>query len=390
MITLALLGAVLGAEPPALEGLVEGNSRFAYAFYTHVPKPEENLVVSPYGISECFAMVYAGARGATAEAMASSFHFGEDPEALLVPFGALHDAMNTASHGEGSTLWVADSLWTSASCPVRAAYSDMIAEQLGGEVFKVNFADVSKVTSKMDAWVNRETSGLIPKAPGKVTPQDVVSLMNVVYFKADWANRFKTQATRKQPFTLIDGSTADVDTMHQTGQFKYAKLDGFEVLELPYRTGRISMVLLLPEKGASLAALEKTLTQERVERWLAALSTKETAVALPRFSLKSSLDLSRILQDMGLRGVFGGGDFSGMFASGSPGITEAVQNAVIQVDETGTEAAAVTKVTLGRSLRRPAASFRADRPFMFLIRDNELGSLYFMGRVTDPRAPASS
>ena len=379
LMTALLLSATCAAEPPSIDSVVTANSTFAIDFFKRLPKPEANVIMSPFGISECFAMVYAGAGGDTAQSMANVFRFSGTSNETLTSFGILHDAATT------ETLRIADSVWTTAAMPVRVSYTESIEDRLGGQSFEVDFADVAKVTKQMDAWVQHETRGLIPKAPGIVAPSDVLSLMNVVSFKADWASAFTKKATIQQPFSLLDGTKADVEMMHQTGQFKYANLELLEVLELPYSTGRISMVLLLPQKGVSLEALEKTLSVERIKEWIAALSMKETAVAMPKFTVMSELDLMPILHGMGMKGS----DFSGIFTSGSAPISRAIQNAVVIVDETGTEAAAVTKVTLTRSLRRPAASFGANRPFVFLLRDTELGSIYFMGRVTDPRDRAS-
>ena len=175
--------------------------------------------------------------------------------------------------------------------------------------------------------------------------------------------------------------------MRKTAKFNYAKANGLQLLEMPYKGNRVSMIVLLPEQGKSLADLEQSLTVENLAAWTGMLSNQRVAVSFPRFKVKSSLDLSQVFQSMGMSpSVFRAPNLSGMTSLRNLEISGALQEAVIIVDEVGTKAAAATAIGIdSRSLPPRAEVFNANRPFMFLLRDKDLGTIFFMGRVMDPR-----
>ena len=221
-----------------------------------------------------------------------------------------------------------------------------------------------------------------------------------IYFKGDWKQKFKTADTKTKPFYLASGKTVDVPLMFQKGDFRYGGVAGLEIIDLPYgRDKHLSMIVLLPDKQSDssvqnagevringLVDLERKLSAKTLERWLATLETAEVAVLLPKFKMTSAFSLQSVLSAMGMGSAFtGAADFSGM--SDRPlQIDSVLHQAYVDVNESGTEAAAATYVGLAFISAKINPVFRADRPFLFLIRDNRTGAILFLGRMLNPAA----
>ena len=214
-------------------------------------------------------------------------------------------------------------------------------------------------------------------------------LVNAIYFKGKWTHQFKENATREAPFFLAGVGNADTaKLMHQTANFNYAETDGLQMLELSYAGNDVSMVVLLPRQMDGLKALEESLNEKQLNGWIAQLRSREVNVFLPKFKLTQQFSLSHTLAGMGMTDAFSANaNFSGMDGMRDLYISAVVHKAFVDVDEKGTEAAAATGVAISAlAMRRPqpVPTFRADHPFLFLIRDTHSGSILFIGRVTNP------
>jgi serpin B len=211
-------------------------------------------------------------------------------------------------------------------------------------------------------------------------------LTNAVYFKGDWAAQFDPQSTKDAPFHVSADDTIDVPMMFQKDEFRYAELDAIQILELPYVGDDFSMLVLLPQDMDGLSALEAKLTPGNLDRWLSALRPRKVDVYLPKFKMTSQFSLNGVLQDMGMSDAFDSdkADFSGMTGHKQLYITAVVHKAFVDVNEEGTEAAAATGVVMATKSVQVTPTFRADHPFVFLIRDNQSGSILFMGRLLNP------
>jgi serpin B len=213
-------------------------------------------------------------------------------------------------------------------------------------------------------------------------------LTNAIYFKGSWSLRFEGKATQWRPFTRLDKTKVNVLTMHQTGTFNYMKDEDLQVLELPYVGGRLSMIILLPTEVAGLPAMEKSLTAENLKQRLAQLHGQELSVALPKLKTTSEFELNEVLKAMGMTDAFSWdrADFSGMNGQKNLFISHVVHKAFVEINEQGTEAAAATAVEMKvLSAQREPPVFRADHPFVFLIRDIPSDSVLFIGRMMNPR-----
>ena len=374
--------------------LAQGNNRFAFDLYHQVAgQSSENLIYSPYSISLAFSMVYAGARGATAEQMAEVFHYLPQENQHLA-FNALDRQIATAGEagflpegGEPFQLNVANAVWAQYGYPFRDTYLELLAQQYGAGVRTVDFAeDLDVALEAINEWTYDATEGRIEKLapPLSVTPLTRLVLANAIYFKASWLFAFDETSTAEGAFTLLDGSSVTVPLMHQAAaRIPYADGDAYQAVWLPYAGGTVDMLVILPAEG-EFEVVEAQMGDELLQAVQERVEVRDVDLTLPRFEFDTTLQLVELLQSLGLTSPFGSeADFSGMTESDSLFIADAVHKGTITVDEEGTEAAAVTGVAMEES-EYPRAKVSVTHPFLFAIIERESGTILFLGRVLNP------
>jgi serpin B len=330
-------------------------------------------------------MTYAGARGETARQMVAVLHL--PGEATHRGFAELLRQVGDRQGG-GYQLSLANALWTQQGFAFLPEYVELARSDYRAGVEQVDFVGATEgARTAINAWVARETrqkiQELIPR--GAVTTDTRLVLTNAVYFKGDWARQFKKELTKDEPFSVQAGRAIASPTMHKRGSFKLVETDAIQALELPYAGDDLSMVVLLPRRVDGLAELEQALTLERLDGWLAAMRRSEVDVSLPKFVVTDEFSLSRTLSEMGMPAAFdSGADFSGMTGRRGLAISAVLHKAYVDVNEEGTEAAAATGAVVSLTSMQVTPVFRADHPFVFLIRDNRSGAILFLGRVVDP------
>jgi hypothetical protein len=230
---------------------------------------------------------------------------------------------------------------------------------------------------------------MIDKLFDQLSTNTRLVLANAIYFKASWANAFESYATQRTVFHLASGDTMDVSMMHTGGHFAYTETSDYQIAELPYVGGQYSMVVLLPKQAGPHLAVNFTAAD--LQSWMAALRSTDLSVALPKFKLETSLSLVDTLQFLGITDAFdaASADFSGIDGRRDLYISQAIHKAVVEVNETGTEAAAATGISIGvetAAFHPPTTPipFHADHPFHFLIRDRQTDSILFLGQVQQP------
>jgi serpin B len=371
------------AENPDAKELAKGNNTFAFALYDKLKSTEGSFFLSPYSVSTALAMTYGGARGDTAAEMKKTLGFTLPDDKLHAAFGTLQAAYNAT--GKRYELRVANRLWGAKGLAFADDYVKLTKETYSAPLEAVDFAKSEEARKTINTWVEEQTNNkikdLIP--PGIINGGTKLVLTNAIYFKGNWASQFKKELTRDEPFQLSAAKKAMVPMMHQHGEFKQAAADGVQLLELPYVGDELAMVILLPEKVDGLAELEKKLTADNLDKWLASLGSWEGDVGLPKFTLDAKFKMAKVLKEMGMAKAFSGADFSGMTKETELQIDEVVHQAFVDVNEEGTEAAAATAVVMGEAAAMPR-SFLADHPFVFLIRDVKTGGVLFLGRYTGP------
>ncbi len=335
-------------------------------------------------------MTYAGARGETAEQMAKVLHF--QPATLHSAFAAFLGDLAARGRDNGEVLTIANALWGQEGYPFRQEFVDVASKSYHAGLESLNFGrqpDQARMT--INAWIEKETQDKIKDmlAPGVITPDTRLVLTNAIYFKGAWSHTFAKAATREETFWRHGQEPISAPLMHQKHGYRYAEPPGLQVLELPYRND-LSLVVVLPRDRAGLSDLEKSLNAERIDHWLGQMKTTEVNLWLPRFKMTAAMNLNQRLSQLGMPLAFSdNADFSGLSNKEGLRISDVVHKAYVDVNEEGTEAAASTAVVIRPAMARmdphPPVVFRADHPFLFMIRDADSGSILFLGRLTDPK-----
>lgn len=370
--------------------VVEGNTKFALELYGKLESQQGNLFLSPYSISTALAMTSAGAKNQTEKQMADVLCFGPmKSEQFHKSFGEIIRQLNASGEKGSCELTVANALWGQQDYKFLPEFLTLVRENYGGNLQQVDFAGQTEAARKtINAWVENKTKDKIKELikPRTLDSTTRLVLTNAIYFKGKWANQFKPDQTQEASFTLLGGQKASVPMMNQIGKFGYMEANGIWVLEMPYVNNDLSMVILLPKKIDGVKELEKELMPDNLTNWLAGLRKREVDVFMPRFKMTSEFSLAETLGSMGMSDAFTGkADFSGMTGNKDLFISAVIHKAYVEVNEEGTEAAAATGVTMAlTSVPLPPPVFRADHPFIFLIRDNQTGSILFLGRLENP------
>jgi serpin B len=382
------------AAPADAANAAAGINAFGLDLYRRLAGDDGNLVLSPASVALALAQARAGAAGSTADEMDAVLRdIGTDAHAawLNALDAALNDRSGSFPDANGDTLDVtlriANAAFAQRDLALRQAYLDALAARFGAGVRLVDYLKATeKARQLINGWVDEQTAHRIPEllARGILTPDTELTLVNAIYLKAPWLHPFEPQSTTDGTFTLAGGATVEVPMMAQSEDLRYAAGDGWQAVELPYVGGSLAMTLLVP---GDIAAFERSLTAEGLAAMLAGLETHAVQLTMPRFGIETRALLAERLKAMGMPMAFDpdGADFSGITDQTRLFISEVVHQANIAVDEKGTEAAAATAVVM-RDTAMPAdpVTVRADRPFLFLLRDLPTGTILFLGRVADP------
>lgn len=382
---------------PDVKAIVGGNNAFALDLYQQLKGQPGNLFFSPHSISTGMGMVYAGARGATERELASTLHFNLPQTDLDPAFAQLAARLKSLQHWHHLSLLPANSLWYQRDHSFTPAFMNLVHTHYQGEERPVDFRQAAAAAGQeMASWIERRTGGRLKGAvsPDLLTPETRLALCDTIYFKGQWASPFKRSHTQPGPFSITTNQTVTVPMMRQKAEFKLARVDcgdnlSVELLELPYYGRDLSMIVLLPRQVDELHELERQLNAASLQEWLAELdkgSPHTTHISIPRFTITRNIDLKKELSSMGVTTLCDArADLSGMDGSTNLYISDLLHQAFVEVNEHGTEAAAMTLAlakTKGMDDR-----FLADHPFIFLIRDNASGSILFLGRMVDPSRP---
>jgi serpin B len=390
------IGLAAIAQAAQTKSLVEGNTAFALDLYARLSGAPGNLFFSPYSISTCLAMTYAGARGDTETQMARVLHFRKGDERLHFSFGEVQQQLNDTAKQKGIQLDIANALWAQKGHPFLSSFLKIAKDDYQANINQADFkTSADAATREINRWIAQKTRDKIQDilSPGDVNSDVKLVLANAIYFKGMWASPFEKAATSTQSFHLSKNSQTDALLMHHFDDVKYTGNNDFQAVELPYSGDKLSMVILLPRQINALGQLERQISPAFLARVFAQMQNQKIEIFLPKFKLESNFKLNDTLAKMGMPDAFIWlkADFSGINGFRQDlYIFGVYHKAWAEVTEEGTEAAAATVVILGdEAVAKPPPPppvFRADHPFIFLIRDTRAGSLLFVGRLADPRA----
>lgn len=365
------------------------NNLFAIDLLKAIPEYRENFIISPFSISSALAMTYAGAAGLTKDEMMATLYFDPEQERFHSEYGTYMMRLRELA-GDKIQLNIANNLWAQQGYHFLPEFFDLLERNYGTTLNEVDFyrGDREQIRLDINQWVYEETREKISDliAPGILTEETRLVLANAIHFFGTWAVEFDPSLTYRDYFYNIGGERQLTDFMFRTDRVPYYASDKMEAIELTYDGGDFSMVLFLPRQGLSLRELEAALTAEDLLAAIEGMQEKEADVIIPKFRAETKTNLEDLLAEMGMPLAFSNkADFSGMTGKLDLKIDKVIHKAMIEVGEEGTEAAAATAVVIIRKTaalpnEEPRIRFKADRPFLYFIKDNRFSSILFMGR----------
>lgn len=369
--------------------LVTANTRFGFKLFSAVnQQTNRNVFVSPSSVAIALSMVYNGASGETQQAMARTLEIqGMDLATLNQANADLRALLENPD--PKVQLAIANSIWARQGVPFKPDFMQRNQQFYQAKLTELNFTDPRAVPT-INGWVNQNTRGKITEIIDQLSQDDVMVLINAIYFKGDWSRQFNKQQTTTEPFYLTNGTAKQHPLMSQRGEYRYLDHSQFQGVMLPYGDRRrMSMVILLPKKNSTLAELQRNLTAENWEQWMSQFRNRQGSIQIPRFKLEYEIDLVPVLTRLGMANAFGRqANFSGISQIPTE-ISEVKHKTFVDVNEEGTEAAAVTSIGIRATAAIPMDEpfqMKVDRPFFCAIRDNQTGSILFIGSIVDPRS----
>jgi len=377
-----------GAGQEQVDATVQGNTEFALNLYASLRDGEGNLFLSPYSISSALAMTYAGARGQTEAEMRKVLCFSHEQQVLHRTFTAIDSRLDAVDKKRRYELMVANRLWGQKGYQFLDPFLNTTKTCYGAELATVDFIDDTEGARKtINAWIEKQTKNRIKDLlkPGVLQSLTRLVLTNAIYFKGQWESKFDKERTKDAPFMVSAQKKVTAPMMYQKDKFKYMKADSFSAIELPYNDEELSMLIFLPNEIEGLAALEEECTPRNLKAWTEQMYETEIEVFLPKFDMACEFRLKKVLEQMGIKKLFSEADLTGMANDEELYVSAVVHKAFVEVSEEGTEAAAATAVVVAKRAMIKRNVFRADHPFLFLIRDNKTGSILFIGRLVEPK-----
>lgn len=369
--------------------LVGASTSFGFSLFDRIAKqdPNKNIFISPSSIAIALSMTYNGASGETQEAIAKAL------ELQNIKIDEVNDYNRNIQQllANGDTkveLNIANSLWARKDIVLEKDFLNKVKEFYQAEIGNLDFKDPSAANT-INAWAKKNTKDKIDKIVDRIDADSMLFLINAVYFKGKWEAPFDKTLTKPQPFTLGDGSKAQHPAMSRSGEYRYYDAPTFQAISLPYGTGRFSMEIFLPKSKSNLLEFQKQLTAKNWQEWSTKFSRKEGLIQLPRFKVEYETSLKSALQNLGMAIAFDPdkADFRNLSAV-KAFIGDVKHKTFVEVNEEGTEAAAVTSVEMKATSAMPSEEtpfqMIVNRPFFFVISDRQTGAILFMGTIKNP------
>jgi serpin B len=365
---------------------VEKDNTFALDLFRttcRYAKPAENVFISPLSVGMALNMTVNGAQGTTKDEMLAALRAqGYSMDDVNEYSRSLRTALMEID--PSTELAIANSIWYREGFPVKAPFIDVNRANYDAEVREINFSSPDALT-QINGWCARQTKDKIPEIIDKISGDVMMYLINAVYFKGIWMYQFDREETKAEDFHLPDGTTRKVDMMHQQAPLNYTTDENARYLELPYGNQAFSMIVILPHEGKTTDDITAQMDSETWNDRMKSLDSREVNLRLPRFKAECKYFLEKsVLPAMDMITPFNPGlaDFGGI-SDRSLYISSVIHKTYADVNEEGTEAAAVTAVEMMYTSVDPSSPmpFTVNRPFLFAIRERSTGILLFMGRM---------
>ncbi|OFY03593.1 MAG: hypothetical protein A2W90_05990 [Bacteroidetes bacterium GWF2_42_66] len=369
--------------------IVESDNQFGMELFKKINAADtegKNIMISPLSVSLALAMAYNGAEGDTKEQMEIMLHkLNLTPDEINQSYKTLVNALK--SHDVKVALEIANAIFYHQDFSVKNDFLNINKEYYDAEVKALDFGNSKNTLETINGWVSDKTHEKIESILDVISPNDVMVLVNAVYFNGEWTYRFEKDNTADRVFFYEDGSNKNVPTMMIKEKFSYYEHSQFEMLELPYGGGKYSMLVFLPKEGITVNQTIGLLSPENISSWIGQMQSWEKKVFLPKFEFKYDNSLNDELQALGMVDAFlpAKANFKGITEAQQIFISEVMHKSYIKVDERGTEAAAVTGITFETTSAGPNDIFAVDHPFAFAIKEKDTNAILFIGKVLDPK-----
>ena len=379
-------------ESATVKDISDANNEFALSLYKKLGDEEKNIVFSPYSITSALAVTYAGAKGKTAGEMANVLWFPEDQASFHSGYKAFTDSIQLTGIEKGTVLKIANALWVQEDYKLRQDFLDLAESCYKAKGENVNFRlpeELEKTRQKINKWVeeitNNKIRDLIPQ--GVLQEMTRLVITNAIWFNGNWVKPFDKKSTSSSIFNVNSSISVTTDFMHKKSDAGYYEDEEVQALELPYKGEKKSMVIILPKETDGWKLVGRIITPDRLRIISRGMEVKEVEMAIPKFTYESQFNLKETLILLGMKEAFTDyADFSGMTEDNDLKIDEVIHKAFIEVNESGTEAAAATAVimVLKSALDEQSVRFIANHPFIYFIIDKPTGGIIFMGRFVSP------
>ncbi|TAL70851.1 MAG: serpin family protein [Bacteroidetes bacterium] len=367
--------------------LVSSGNNFGLKLFREVNREEgdKNIVISPLSVSMALGMTVNGAAGSTRDSMLYTLDMiGLTMDHVNSSYKSL---INLLLHIDSKVQFeLANSIWYRNTFPFEQSFFNLCGNYFNAQVTGLNFDDPAS-KDIINNWVNTNTKGKIKEIIDNINPLSMMFLINAIYFKGNWSNKFDTNKTKDNKFYLIDGSSKDCRMMNQKAYLPYFSNEEFQAVDLQYGNKNYSMTIFLPKSDKNINDFINELTDDNYTEWLTRFTSDSVTISMPKYKIEYELKLNDALKNLGMSIAFedGKADFTGMSELGRLLIISEVKHKTfIKVDEEGTEAAAVTSVEMGPTSLPGDIIIRIDRPFVFVIREKNSGSIVFIGKIVEP------
>jgi serine protease inhibitor len=368
--------------------LIQSDNKFGLKLFSEIvnEEPDSNVFISPLSVSMALGMTYNGANRGTAEAMQRTLELsGLTLQQINESYKSLMELLRGLD--PKVQFQIANSIWYRLGLTPEEEFLNLCKEYFDALVSELDFDDPNAAET-INAWVYENTNGKIEEiVDDPIRSVILMFLIDAIYFKGTWTYQFEEDSTRDTVFTLPDGTKKRCRMMEQRGYYKYLCNDHFQAVDLPYGDGDFSMTIFLPHWGADVDSLIAKFDQDNLNSWLSGFSSDSGDIYIPKFKLECEFGLNQALKRMGMAIAFDhyGADFTKMYEAGGVWIDSVRHKTFVEVNEEGTEAAAVTVVEMGYGPGPPGFWMRVDRPFVFLIRENKSQTILFIGKIVEPR-----
>ncbi|MEG4940266.1 serpin family protein [Microcoleus sp. F4-D5] len=363
--------------------LVAANTKFGFNLFNTLSKqqPNQNIFISPTSVALALSMAYNGVSGETKQEMTKVLELtGMTPQEINAANQALQNSFQKVD--PNVQVSIANSLWAKQGFSLKPEFLQINQRYYNATLTELDFMNPQALRI-INNWVSQKTQGKIDKIVDRISPDQLLFLINAIYFKGNWKTPFDKSQTANKTFSLPDGSSKQHPMMSQKGFYWYYETHQFQAVSLPYgKEGDLAMYIFLPKSNSNLATFLQQLTPENWKKWMQQFSEKKGVVEIPRFKIEYEVELSNTLIPLGMAGFFdiSQADFSPM-TDDKIAVDSVKHKTFVEVNEEGTEAAAVTSI----ETRSSPFQMNVNRPFFCAIRDNTTGTILFMGTIVDPQ-----